>query len=222
MKPKIFSREETRREFSRFGSTPLPVDSPYYNEVSIAFLSSTPRQQQRKATSSTQPSTPSGTDLPPETEIKQEPPETVLATSVPSGEITFGSFVLPFAVDGSEEELPEEKWERLDALTDKLPARCIFPGEINSELDHSPGLTWVTEDYYRLLPWDGPEYDWGLFRITWDDNWGTFGWSADARIKGVTDPKEAGRKLFTALMKSWDSDLRKKEYAAYRCFLRNI
>ena len=218
MKLKKYSREETDREASRFGSTPLPVDSPYYNEVSIAFLSNTPRQQPRRDTSSPQPSTPSGTDLPPETEIKQEPPETVLATSVPSGEITFGSFVLPFAVDGSEVELPEEKWEQLEFLQDKVPARCVFLGEINSELDHSPGLTWVTEDYYYLLPWDGPEYDWGLFRITWDDNWGKFGWSADARIKSITDPKEAARQLFGALIELWGHH----ENAAYRDFLKSI
>ena len=218
MKLKKYSREEARKEFSRFGSTPLPADSPYYNEVSIAFLSTTPRQQPRKATSSTQPSTPSGTDLPPETEIKQDPPETVSATPVPSGEITFGSFVLPFAVDGSEEELPEDKWEQLEFLQDKVPARCVFLGEINSELDHSPGLTWVTEDYYYLLPWDGPEYDWGLFRVSWDDNWGKFGWSADARIKGITDPKEAARQLFCAVMELWGRD----ENAAYRDLLRGI
>jgi hypothetical protein len=27
-------------------------------------------------------------------------------------------------------------------LQDKVPAHCLFLGEINSELDHSPGLTW--------------------------------------------------------------------------------
>jgi len=136
--------------------------------------------------------------------------------------ITFGSFDLPFAVEDDEEEQPSGKSEQLEFLQDKVPAKCVFLGEINSELDHSPGMTWGIEDYYYLMPWEGPEYDWGLFRITWDDNWGTFGWSADARIKGVTDPKEAGRKLFTALMENWEYDLRKKEYAAYRCFLRNI
>ncbi len=218
MKPKQTTRQELERELSRLGLKRLPADSPYYNEVSIQFLRLTPKQPQRKATSSTQSFTPSGTDLPPETEIKQETPQAVLSTPVPSGEITFGSFVLPFAVDGSEEELPEEKWEQLDALMDKLPAQCIFIGEINSELDHSPGLTWVTEDYYYLLPWDGPEYDWGLFRITWDDNWGKFGWSADARIKGITDPKEAARQLFGALMELWGRD----ENAAYRDLLRRI
>jgi hypothetical protein len=217
MKPKKISREAWAKESSQFGSKPLPPDSPYYNEVSIAFLSTTPRQQ-RKATSSTPPSTPSATDLPPETEIKQEPPKNELATPVPSGEITFGSFVLPFAVDGSGEELPEDKWEQLEFLQDKVPARCVFLGEINSELDHSPGLTWVTEDYYYLLPWDGPEYDWGLFRISWDDNWGKFGWSPDARIKGITDPKEAARQLFGALMDRWGRD----ENADYSDFLKSI
>lgn len=218
MKPKKISREAWDKEASQFGFKPLPPDSPYYNEVSIAFLSTTPRQQQRKATSSTPPSTPSATDLPPETEIKQEPPKNELATPVPSGEITFGSFVLPFAVDGSGEELPEDKWEQLEFLQDKVPARCVFLGEINSELDHSPGLTWVTEDYYYLLPWDGPEYDWGLFRISWDDNWGKFGWSPDARIKGITDPKEAARQLFGALMDRWGRD----ENADYSDFLKSI
>jgi hypothetical protein len=136
--------------------------------------------------------------------------------------ITFESFDLPFAAEDSEVEQPDGKFEQLEALQDKVPAQCIYLGEINSELDHSPGLTWGIEDYYYLMPWEGPEYDWGLFRITWDDNWCNFGWSADARIKGVTDSKEAGRKLFTALMERWKYDLRKKENAAYRDFLRGI
>ena len=136
--------------------------------------------------------------------------------------ITFGSFDLPFAVEDSEEDRPDRKSELLEFLQGKVPARCIFLGEINSELDHSPGMTWGIEDYYYLLPCDGTEYDWGLFRITWDDNWGTFGWSADARIKGVTNSKEAGRELFAALMERWEYDLRKKEYSAYKDFLRAI
>jgi hypothetical protein len=136
--------------------------------------------------------------------------------------INFESFDLPFAGEDPEEEQPSGKSEQLEALQDKVPARCIFLGEINSELNHSPGLEWDVEDYYYLMPWEGPEYDWALFRITWDDNWGNFGWNADARIKGVADPKTAGRKLFKALMKNWEYDLRKREYAAYRDFLKSI
>jgi hypothetical protein len=136
--------------------------------------------------------------------------------------ITFGSFDLPFAVGDSEEEQPDGMCEELEFLQEKVPARCVFLGEINSQLDSSPGLAWGIEDYYYLMPWEGPEYDWCLFRITRDDNWENFGWSADARIKGVTEPKEAGRKMFRGLMKRWKYDLRKSEYAAYREFLRGI
>ena len=107
-------------------------------------------------------------------------------------------------------------------MRNKVPARCIFLGEINSELDHSPGLEWDVEDYYYLTPWEGPEYDWALIRITWDDNWGNFGWSAEARIKGAADHKTAARKLFRALMKSWEHDLKKKEYATYMDLLKSI
>lgn len=136
--------------------------------------------------------------------------------------INSDSFNLPFVVEDDEEEYPSGKAEQLEYLQNQVPAQCIFLGEINSELDHSPGLEWDVEDHYYLMPWEGPEYDWALFRITWDDNWGNFGWSADARIKGAADPKTAGRKLFRALMKIWEYDLRKKEYAAYRNFLNSL
>ena len=52
--------------------------------------------------------------------------------------ITFGSFDLPFAVQDDEEEQPSGKSEQLEFLQDKVPAKCVFLGEINSEIDHSP------------------------------------------------------------------------------------
>ncbi len=218
MKPKQTTRQELDRELSRHGFKRLPADSPYYNEVSIQFLRLTPKQPQRKDTYLTQSSLEDDPVSTLDTRVEQKSLQTVSTDPAQIGEITLGSFDLPFAVEGSEDELPEPRYEQLEALEDKIPDQCIFLGQINSETDHSPGLTWVTEDYYYLLPWEGPEYDWGLFRITWDDNWENFGWSADARIKGVTDPKEAGRQLFAALIEQWGYEAN----ADYSNFLKSI
>ena len=49
--------------------------------------------------------------------------------------ITFESFDLPFDVEDDEEEQPSGKSEQLEFLQGKVPAKCIFLGEINSELD---------------------------------------------------------------------------------------
>jgi hypothetical protein len=218
MKIKKTSREQLAHALNRFGWTELPADSPYFNEVSIAFLSRTPRRQQRKDTSSTQFSSEDDPVSTLDTGVEQKSAQTVSTDLAQIGEITLGSFDLPFAVEGSEDELPQQRCEQLEALEGKIPDQCIFLGQINSETDHSPGLTWVTEDYYYLLPWEGSEYDWGLFRITWDDNYGNFDWSADARIKGVFDPKEAARQLFAALMEQWGYEAN----ADYSNFLKSI
>jgi hypothetical protein len=135
--------------------------------------------------------------------------------------INHDSFVLPFLTD-REEESPDDRYEQLEFMQEKIPSDCIFLGELNTGIDGPPGMSWLVEDYYYLTPWRGGDYEWALFRITWDDNWGRFEWSTCGRVKGITDSKEAARLLFKGLVKSWGYDLRCKEYSVHREFLDQI
>jgi len=160
-------------------------------------------------------------------------------------EISYDSFKLPFVheIEANEEEREEERTvnDDPDSLRDKIPSAykdqltsmqeqvpndCIFLGSINFEIPHSPGLTWDVDDYYYLMRWSESDYDWALFRITWEDNWGRYEWNAAARIKGQKDPKKAARLMFKGLLDSWGFDLEDEDladdYSPYLEFLKRI
>jgi len=131
--------------------------------------------------------------------------------------ISYDSFKLSFFEDTE----TDEQAEQLDAMESMVPRDCIFLGELIVGVGHA-AMEWQTEDRYYVSPWTGPDYQWALFRISWDDNWSRYDWSGDARIRGVDDPREAARKMFTGLMDLWGYDLKAKDYAAYRKFLKQI
>ena len=143
--------------------------------------------------------------------------------------LSYEPFLLPFlpnVVDdaskdgGEEDELSKE--DQLEKMQDQIPGDVVFLGEIGNEIDHSPGMSWLVEDYYYLMPWKGGEYDWALFRISWDDNWGRYDWTMDARIRDVADPKKAARQMITGLLESWGVDLKERDNAPYKRFLKTI
>jgi hypothetical protein len=146
--------------------------------------------------------------------------------------INYDEFTLPFLpVENEEdsedcEEVEYSKYDHLEELQALIPADVIFLGELNNEIPHSPGLTWDIEDYYYLMKWKDADYDWALFRITWDDNWGRYEWSTGARIKGVQDSQQAARIMFKGLLENWGFDLHDEDlvddYAPYREFLEGI
>jgi hypothetical protein len=139
--------------------------------------------------------------------------------------INFDVFDLPFVSDTdpeNEEEIPEGRHEKFEFMKGQVPKNSIFLGELDAGIDGSPGMSWIIEDYYYLMPWEGDEYDWALFRISWDDNWGRFDWTTSARIKGTTDSREASRLMFKGLMDSWGYDLNDEDYAPYREFFEGI
>lgn len=146
-----------------------------------------------------------------------------------SPEISLKDFSLPFLSVPKEEVLDEDeeledldKDEQLQKMEALLPADAISLGCLSGEVAHSPGLTWELEDYYYLLPWKEDGYDWAMVRITWDDNWGQFDWTTDARIKGVKDPKQAALQLFQGLIEHWNIDLEDADNESYVEFLESL
>jgi hypothetical protein len=143
---------------------------------------------------------------------------------MPAPRISYAEFELSFAdtPDTEDDEACPGKDEQLEAMEQLVPKRARFLGNLTNEIAHSPGLTWVIDDHYYLLPWEKNGYTWALFRIAWDDNWGRYEFQAEARIRGVTDPMEAARQMFHGLTSKWGYDLEDPEYAPYKEFLEKL
>ena len=93
--------------------------------------------------------------------------------------------------DEADVEENEDEDQDIEQFENKLPRDATFLGQIDDEVLNF--TSWKIEDHYYMVPWEGPEFDWAVFRISWDDNWGRYDWSGDMRIKGVPDRKEAAK-----------------------------
>lgn len=141
--------------------------------------------------------------------------------------VNLESFTLDFMkVDPNEDAFDEEgeqivdNDEILEQMTEAIPADAIGLGTFEDVVEN--WTSWQSNDRYYVLPWKGEDFDWALFRISWDDNWGRYGWEACARVAGVADGRAAARVMLKALVESWGYDLDDVQYAAYRSFLDQI
>ena len=119
-----------------------------------------------------------------------------------------------------EEEYSEQSGQDIEEFESKLPRDAVFLGALNDEVENF--TSWEINDHYYIVPLKDDAYDWALFRISWDDNWGRFEWQPDARIKGASDYKDAAKRMLSGLFATWGHDLTKKEYAPYKQLLEEI
>jgi hypothetical protein len=103
----------------------------------------------------------------------------------------------------NEPEEDPDPAEVLEAMQDAIPKDALSLGSLEYELDHSPGLSWRIEDHFYLVPLKDDPYQWALIRITWDDNYGSYGWAAGAFGSGFRDAKEASRAMVFELFERW-------------------
>ena len=94
--------------------------------------------------------------------------------------------------EGDEDEESPSKEEVRAAMQERIPANAIFIGSLNDEVCN--WTSWELDDHFYLLPWKAGGFDWALFRITWDDNWGRYEGEPISRISGVTEAKKAVRR----------------------------
>jgi hypothetical protein len=150
--------------------------------------------------------------------------------------INFDEFELPFATKSTEEEENEktsvsnsemEDDEELDVyeakenMESRIPKEAIFIGGIDSEVEN--WTTWSIQDEYYIIPVKDNEFNWALFRISWDDNWGIWNWSFDARLSGHrNNPKEAAKYMLLRLWESWELDLNDTYNEKYINLLNSI
>lgn len=147
--------------------------------------------------------------------------------------LNFEMFELPFFIETKDYLLPdvsdydiEEEKEDSDMVKEnmesRIPKSAIYLGPVEGDVENST-TTWITQDEYYIYPLKDDEYDWALFRICWDDNWGRWEWSSDGRIKGLkTNYKEAARLILYELWKQWQLDLNDSENKSYVNFLKQF
>jgi hypothetical protein len=141
--------------------------------------------------------------------------------------LSFEDFELPFVdevpdypdeEEGESEDFSFDTTNQKALMEEALPAEYTFLGTIDTNIG-----TWSVEADYYLLPLKDESFDWALFRINWDDNWGLWEWAFDSRLKGFKDqPFEAAQLMLTELWKSWNIDISKPEGRAYRQFLEEL
>lgn len=150
--------------------------------------------------------------------------------------INFDEFELPFSSITTEIEDNEETSdsdseieddEELDASEVKenmescIPTEAIYIGRIETDVEN--WTSWSIEDEYYIIPINDEKYNWALFRISWDDNWGTWNWSFDARLSGYrNNSDEAAKYMLLKLWESWELDLNEPENKPYINLLNMI
>ena len=143
-----------------------------------------------------------------------------------SHSIFYHDFDLPF-FSGLEEKLDhkDERYARkkhLSLMQNLIPKDVLFLGSIDSDIAHSPGLSWEIEHHFYLVPGTSDLYDWGMLRISWDDNEGKYEYIAEVVVKGIKEPKEASRRIVEFLFAEWSYDTDDEDNQIYKEFLDRI
>jgi hypothetical protein len=140
--------------------------------------------------------------------------------------LNFDNFELPFIAEPSHDELVDNE-EELEADEAKEKMESLIPdsanclGVVEAEIDN--WTSWSLKDEYYICPLNDGEFDWALFRISWDDNWGRWDWSFDCRLKdGSVNYREAARIMLSALWEKWGLDIYDAENEAYSEFLDGV
>ena len=121
-------------------------------------------------------------------------------------------------MEDDEEQDASEIKENMEVSISK---EAIFIGGIDSDVEN--WTSWSIKDEYYIIPLNDENYNWALFRISWDDNWGTWNWSFDARLSGHrSDPKEAAKYMMLRLWAKWDIDLNDTDNEPYINLLNGI
>ncbi len=137
--------------------------------------------------------------------------------------VSFDEFELPFLSISPEQEEDEmlSAYEVKDNMESNIPNEAIFIGCIDSEVGN--WTSWSIKDDYYIIPLCDATYNWALFRISWDDNWGTWNLCFDARLSGYrSDYKEAAKYILHKLWAKWEFDLIDKSNQPYVDLLNSI
>lgn len=137
----------------------------------------------------------------------------------------FDLYFLNTSTESNEEDVEDDYEVDNDEIKENMksliPMQTTLLGTIEAELEN--WTTWSIKDDYYIHPLTNDEFDWALFRITWDDNWGRWDWSFDARLRGFKDnQRDAARFILDKLWEKWHIDLKNDENEAFVDFLGRV
>jgi hypothetical protein len=138
-----------------------------------------------------------------------------------NSKINFDRFSLPFMDDGivDSDDYPEAS-DVLDQMEAAIPEEAKFIGVFEDEVDN--WTSWKIEDHYYIIPLIDDEFEWALFRISWDDNHGQYNWSSCARLSGISNQKRASRFMMESLFQHWRIDLNDPQNSHRKDFIDEI
>ena len=109
-----------------------------------------------------------------------------------------------------------------DSFLQFLPKDAIHLGHIDVVIENN-WTSFEIEDEYFLVPLNNSDFNWALIRLSCDDNWETWHWVFDARLKSPNlTQREASKELLKGLWKSWDLDLEETGNEDYLKLFNNI
>jgi hypothetical protein len=127
--------------------------------------------------------------------------------------VSFEKFILPFGTVNPELsgdvlddfdydlDIEESKYRMENAI----PKEAIHLGTIETEVEG--GMAFDIYDEYYLLSISEGNFNWALFRLSWDDNWEKWQWCFDARIESdIEDYQTLSKLVLTKLWDHWEVD----------------
>ena len=112
--------------------------------------------------------------------------------------------------------------EVLEKMEEALLEEASLIGSLDCDVD-SFCMSWAQKEHFYIMLWKANnEFDWIVFRISWDDNWGKWEWAPGARVSGIADEAEAGKYAIEQLFKDWGYDITKDDYLQYADFLSEL
>lgn len=141
--------------------------------------------------------------------------------------INFEGFVLSFTVissdliDESENDIDEDFdiEEAKSQMEDILPNNAFHLGSIETEVEG--GISFDIYDDYYIIPISDLNFNYAVFRLSWDDNWEKWIWCFDARIESdIQDINMLSKLVLEKLWSHWGLDW--KDDDSYKSLIQNL
>lgn len=141
--------------------------------------------------------------------------------------ISFDKFILPFdnvntdlsddVLDDFDEDFDFE--ESKSHMEDILPNNVIRLGSIETEVEG--GISFDIYDDYYIIPISDLNFNYAVFRLSWDDNWEKWIWCFDARIESdIQDINLISKLVLEKLWNHWGLDW--KDDDSYKSLIQNL
>ena len=138
---------------------------------------------------------------------------------IKSYQVDFNNFQLPFLSEPG--YVLEQGTRDIDVMLYETPKNALLLGRNRYTVDN--WRSWDADDLYFILPLENDDWDYALFRITWDDNYTCWAWTSDCRIKGEFKTiKKAALIMLSESWENWGIDMLTPENNEYKKLYNKI